>query len=96
MDVVKRLPDPTFLFCGTTPFLRSAKKEVIDSGLRLETALGVGDAFCVRLFDPVLNRNIEHCYKAIPVGDDIEERMDTFRDAFLEFCESEGLFEEDQ
>ena len=92
MDEVKTLPDPAFLFCGTIPFLKSARKEVINSGLQLETALGVGDAFSVRLYDPVIDRSIEHQYKAIPLADDLDERSKTFRDAFLKFCEIDGLF----
>ena len=36
--------------------------------------MGVGDEFLVRLHDPALDRTIEHRFRPIPVGDDVDER----------------------
>tara|TARA_B100000809_G_scaffold257118_1_gene298147 strand:+ start:768 stop:1553 length:786 start_codon:yes stop_codon:yes gene_type:complete len=76
MDVVKNLPDPMFLYCGTANFLPSAAEQVEKLDLPEMTCHGVGDSFLVRLTDPVLGRTIEHQYSAIPVGDDYDERKD--------------------
>ncbi|MFH0965666.1 MAG: DUF2848 family protein [Planctomycetota bacterium] len=76
MEEVRRLPDPMFLFCGAAPFRQSAADEVRKLGLPAMTASGVGDAFLVGLSDPVFNRAIEHRYRAVPVGDDYNERKD--------------------
>ena len=74
MDAVRAAPDPMFLYCGAAPFLDSVGETV--GGLRLpeETAEGVGEAFFVRLHDPVLGRTIEHGYRVVPLGDDLAER----------------------
>lgn len=74
MDVVRSLPDPMFLYCGAAPFLDSAAETVKRLALPEETALGVGEEFLVRLHDPVLDRTIEHRYRAMPLGDDLAER----------------------
>jgi hypothetical protein len=74
MDEVRALPDPAFLYCGAVPFLDAAAETVTRLGLPEETVLGVGDAFLVRLCDPVLNRTIEHRFRAMPLGDDLAER----------------------
>ena len=76
MDTVKALPDPLFLYGGSTSFLESAAEEIEHLGLPESVAHGVGDAFLVRLVDPVLDRSIEHRYCAMPVGDDYQERKD--------------------
>ena len=76
MPSVAGLPDPLFIFCGATEFLPDAAAEVKRLGLPEMTAHGVGDRFCARLIDPVLDRRLEKCYKAIAVGDDYEERKD--------------------
>lgn len=74
MDEVVALPDPAFLYCGAVAFLSSAAETATRLHLPEETALGVGDAFLVRLHDPVLGRTIEHQFSAVPLGDDLAER----------------------
>ena len=69
------LPDTAFLFCGSSPFLDSADEMVKEHGLSEFTTWGVGDEFAVRLYDPVLNRAIEHGFKPVPLGDDMGERQ---------------------
>ena len=68
------MPLPMALFCGAVAFCDSLSAEIDEHKLPPETAEGVGDSFAVRLHDPVLERSIEHSYKAIVLGDDIEER----------------------
>lgn len=48
---------------------------VKEHGLPPLTTWGVGDAFAVRLYDPVLERAIEHSFKPVPLGDDLAERQ---------------------
>ena len=43
-------------------------------GLPAATAHGTGDVFVARLHDPVLDRTIEHSFRAVPIGDELEER----------------------
>jgi hypothetical protein len=74
MDEVRKLPDPMFLYCGTTPWLDSAAELAKQKGLPESTAEGIGDEFFMRLYDPVLDRTIEHTYRAVPLGDDLAER----------------------
>ena len=74
MDEVEALPDPAFLYCGAAPFLDSAAETAASLHLPEETALGVGDAFLVRLHDPVLDCTIEHQFRAVSLGDDLHER----------------------
>jgi len=74
MEDVAALPDPALLYCGAVPFLDSAVETAARLGLPEQTALGVGDAFLVRLHDPVLHRTIEHRFSAVPLGDDLAER----------------------
>ena len=76
MDVVKSLPNPAFIYGGSTDFLDTAAEQVAKLGLPEMTSHGVGDSFLVRLTDPALNRSIEHTFCAIPVGDDYHERKD--------------------
>ncbi|MCZ6681106.1 MAG: DUF2848 family protein [Candidatus Poribacteria bacterium] len=76
MDAVKHLPDVMFLYCGSSPFLHSAAEMVAQHGLPEETTMGIGEAFLVRLHDPVLDRTIEHQFSAVPLGDDLAERRD--------------------
>jgi hypothetical protein len=79
MEAVRALPDPMFLYGGSGPFLGSVAEKVKQLGLPQEAAMGVGEAFLVRLHDPILNRTIEHQYSARPVGDDYTERRDRRR-----------------
>jgi len=74
MKSVKCLPDPAWVYCGSVPFLESAKAAAAQLGLPATVAHGIGDGMTVRLADPVLNRAIEHRYRAVPVGDDYAER----------------------
>jgi hypothetical protein len=74
MEKVNSLPRPMALFCGAVALCDSVSTEIDEYKLPPETAEGVGDSFTVRLHDPVLQRSIEHSYKAIVLGDDIEER----------------------
>ncbi|MSO21753.1 MAG: DUF2848 domain-containing protein [Acidobacteria bacterium] len=75
MDAVKALPDPAWVYCGSAPFLESAKDTATRLGIPTTVAHGIGDGMIVRLSDPVMNRTIEHRYRALPVGDDYAERM---------------------
>ena len=79
MDSVKRLTDPMVLYCGSAPFLDSAAEMISDLNLPEETGMGVGDEFMVRLHDPVLDRTIEKRFRAIPLGDELEERQESGR-----------------
>ena len=74
MDAVRELPDPMVLYCGCGPFLDSIDDDVRRHGLPAETAQGVGDRFLVRLRDPVLDRSIEHEFRPVPLGDDLDQR----------------------
>jgi hypothetical protein len=74
MAEVMSLPDPLFLYCGTVSFLASAAVAAREFHLPEQTALGVGDRSLVRLHDPVLQRTIEHQFRAVPLGDDLLER----------------------
>ena len=76
MDDVKSLADPAIIYGGTTGALPEAEQRVRELGLPPETVHGVGDEFILRLHDPVLDRTIEHRYRAVPVGDDLAERRD--------------------
>ena len=75
MASVRALPDAAVLFCGSSPFLDSAEEAVKEHNLSPFTTWGVGDAFSVRLYDPVLERSIEHSFVPVPVGDDLAERQ---------------------
>ena len=75
MPSVQSLPDVAVLFCGSSPFLDSAEEAVKEYNLSPFTTWGVGDAFFVRLYDPVLERAIEHSFMPVPVGDDLAERQ---------------------
>ena len=72
---VQTLPDAAVLYCGSSPFLDSAEEAVKEHNLSPFTTWGVGDAFSVRLYDPVLERAIEHGFVPVPVGDDLAERQ---------------------
>lgn len=75
MDNVKTLPDAMILYCGAAPFLTESIAAAIEThDLPPETAHGTADQFLVRLHDPVLDRTIEHQFRAIPVGDELAER----------------------
>lgn len=80
MQEVQSLADPTFLFCGSSSHLESVVARAKALGLPEETSHGVGDEALIRLHDPVLERTIEHRYKAIPVGDDLAERRPVRRE----------------
>ena len=75
MPSVRSLPEVAVLFCGSSPFLDSAEEAVKEHDLSPFTTWGVGDAFSVRLYDPVLERAIEHAFVPVPVGDDLAERQ---------------------
>ncbi len=74
MADVRGLTRPAFLYCGSVPLLDSVASTLKKRSLPEETGHGVGDSFLARLHDPVLDRAIEHRYRARPVGDDLEER----------------------
>ena len=76
MEHVQALTRPSFLYCGSVPYpLDSTVSAIKELSLPEETVHGVGDSFIGRLHDPVLNRTIEHSYRAISVGDDLAERQ---------------------
>jgi len=75
MDKIKALPRPAFLYCGACPFLDSAAEQAKTLGLPESVGHGTGDSFMMRLNDPVLGRSIEHQFSALPVGDDLAERI---------------------
>ena len=79
LSTVIPLPDAAVLFCGSSPFLDSAEEAVKEHNLSPFTTWGVGDAFSVRLYDPVLERAIEHSFVPVPVGDDLAERQSAGR-----------------
>ena len=70
------LANPMFLFGGATEVSPSLASEVSKRGLPAMACHGVGDSFLVQLIDPVLDRVIEHRFKAVPVGDDYDERKE--------------------
>ncbi len=72
---VRALPNAAVLYCGSSPFLDSAEDTVEEYNLPPFTTWGVGDAFSVRLYDPVFERAIEHSFAPVPVGDDLAERQ---------------------
>ena len=74
MKEIEDLQDPMVLYCGCSSFLDSVETEVKQLRLPSESSLGVGDAFLVRLHDPVLDRTIEHKFSAVPLGDDLAQR----------------------
>ena len=76
MEKVAGQVDPMVLFCGAVPFLESAAETAAKNELPEVTAQGVGDEFLIRLHDPVLERSIEHRYRPVPLGDDLDERKD--------------------
>jgi len=74
MKSVQSLILPSILYCGAAPVLDSIVNAIEKYSLPEETSHGVCDSFLARLHDPVLNRTIEHRYRAIPLGDDLAER----------------------
>ena len=74
MPEVAGLADPLVFFCGSTPIADAAIAEIERLGLPEETSHGIGDQYFCRLHDPVLNRTIEHTYRALPLGDDLDDR----------------------
>ena len=75
LDTVKALPDAMVLYCGAAPFLKEAIADAVkEHGLPPEAFHGTGDQTLVRLYDPVLDRTIEHQFSAVPVGDELAER----------------------
>ena len=86
LSTVIPLPDAAVLFCGSSPFLDSAEDAVKEHSLSPFTTWGVGDAFSVRLYDPVLERAIEHSFvprarrrRSCPSGSRRVERSRTSR-----------------
>ena len=76
MAEVQALPDPMILYGGAVPPLDSAGATAEKLNLPQLTTSGVGDAYLARLSDPVLGRSIEIRYRAVPVGDDLQERAE--------------------
>lgn len=76
MAEVQALPDPMILYGGAVPPLDSAGATAEKLNLPELTTSGVGDAYLARLSDPVLGRSIEIRYRAVPVGDDLQERAE--------------------
>ena len=67
-------PFATVFYCGTGATVPELENELERLGLPPETAHGVGDEFRMRLYDPVLDREIRHSYIVNVLGDDLEER----------------------
>ena len=67
-------PFATVFYCGTGATVPGLEGELERLGLPPETAHGVGDEFRMRLYDPVLDREIRHSYAVSVLGDDLEER----------------------
>ena len=67
-------PFATVFYCGTGATVSGLDGEIERLGLPPETAHGVGDEFKMRLYDPVLDREIRHSYRVEVLGDDLEER----------------------
>ena len=75
MDPVKSLSEPKVLYCGAAPFLSDSIAEAIrEHDLPAATAHGTGDRTLLRLYDPVLDRTIQHGFRAVPLGDELQER----------------------
>ncbi len=74
MSTVSELANPLVFFCGSTPLGAAAIAEIERLGLPEWTSHGIGDEYFCRLHDPVLDRTIEHTYRAIPLGDDLDDR----------------------
>ena len=69
-------PFATVFYCGTGATVPGLEGELERLGLPPETAHGVGDEFRMRMYDPVLDREIRHSYTVIVLGDDLEERRE--------------------
>ena len=78
MDTVRSLADTMVLYCGAAPFMEEAIADTIAlHHLPPETAAGTGDHVLVRLHDPILDRTLEHRFRPVPVGDELNERSRT-------------------
>ena len=67
-------PFATIFYCGTGRTVPELDDELERLGLPEETAHGVGEEFKMRLYDPVLHRQIQHSYRVNVLGDDLDER----------------------
>ena len=67
-------PFATIFYCGTGMTVPGLSAELERLGLSQDTARGVGDEFKMRLYDPVLDREIRHSYTVNVLGDDLDER----------------------
>ena len=76
-DALRVRPDGTIFFCGTGGAVPEAEAEIARLDLPPETISGVGDVFRMRLYDPVLDREIRHAYHVDVLGDDLADRRPT-------------------
>lgn len=76
-DVLQNRPDGTIFFCGTGGSVPEVEAEIARLDLPPETISGVGDVFRMRLYDPVLDREIRHAYHVDVLGDDLADRRPT-------------------
>ncbi len=67
-------PSATIFYCGTGATVPGLDDELERLGLSADTAHGVGDEFKMRLFDPILDREIRHSFTVNVLGDDLDER----------------------
>ena len=67
-------PFATIFYCGTGMTVPGLSAELERLGLSQDTAHGVGAEFKMRLYDPVLDREIRHSYTVNVLGDDLDER----------------------
>ncbi len=64
----------TVFYSGTGSTVPELHEQLERLGLPEETASGVGDEYLMRMFDPVLDREIRHSYVVNVLGDDLDER----------------------
>ena len=62
---------------GAGSFGRAIADMLARLDLPPETISGVGDVFRMRLYDPVLDREIRHAYHVDVLGDDLADRRPT-------------------
>ena len=73
-DALQNRPDATVFYAGTGKTVPGLAENLRRLGLPPECAHGVGDEFRMRLYDPVLGREIRHAYGVSVLGDDLQER----------------------
>lgn len=78
-DALQSRPDGTIFFCGTGGTVPEVEAEIARLNLPPETISGVGDLFRMRLYDPVLDREIRHTYHVDVLGDNLDDRRTAAR-----------------